>query len=363
MGTQVREMYSAVKKMNARTTDPRGFAGCLLIALLIIPLDNSSQSARDYERGMADFHAGDYSSAAEFFVKVEVASPGATEALLFEGKCLIHLEKYPDAERALRSYVGRHPNSDETLYLLGFVLYRQNRPSESLAMYTKGAALRRPTGDDLKIVGLDYVMLNDYADAVKWLERAVELEPKNKEAWYYLGRAYYTEMSVPDARKAFLTVLDLDPRDAKAENNLGLIFESEARVTEALDAYRQAIAWQQQKPRPSEQPYVNLGNLLMKEGRTEEAIPPLQKAVALATSNAFCHLKLGEGYLRVRRLDEARRELERATQLEPENATAHYQLGRFYQEIHDLARAKAEFDRTMELQSRVNSPTPQPPKE
>ena len=230
-------------------------------------------------------------------------------------------------------------------------------------MYTKGAALRRPAGDDLKIVGLDYVMLNDYADAVKWLERAVELEPKNKEAWYYLGRAYYTEKDVPDAQKAFLTVLDLDPRDARAENNLGLIFESEAKVTQALDAYRQAIAWQQGSPRPSEQPYVNLGNLLMKEGRTEEAIPHLQRAVSLAPSNAFCHFKLGEAYRRVHRSDEARRELERATQLEPENATVHYQLGRLYQEIHDRARAQAEFDRTMELQIRGNSPTPQPPTE
>ena len=351
------------KTVNARTTDPRGFACCLLIALLILPPGNSSQTARDYERAMADFHKGDYSSAAELFVKVEVASPGTTEALLFEGKCLIHLEKYQDAERALRSYVGRRPNSDEGLYLLGFVLYRQNKPAESLAMYTKGAALKRPAGDDLKIVGLDYVMLNDYADAVKWLERAVELEPKNKEAWYYLGRAYYTEKDVPDAQKAFLTVLDLDPRDARAENNLGLIFESEAKVTQALDAYRQAIAWQQGSPRPSEQPYVNLGNLLMKEGRTEEAIPHLQRAVSLAPSNAFCHLKLGEAYRRVHRSDEARRELERATQLEPENATVHYQLGRLYQEIHDRARAQAEFDRTMELQIRGNSPTPQPPTE
>src|SRR5437667_7885554 len=171
-------MHSAVWMTDADTTDPRGFGCCLLIALLILPQDNSSHSARDYERAMADFHQGDYSSAAELFGKVEVASPGATEALLFEGKCLIHLEKYQEAERALRSYVGRRPNSDDALYLLGFVLYRQNKPAESLAMYTKGAALRRPAGDDLKIVGLDYVMLNDYAHAGKWLEKAVELEPK-----------------------------------------------------------------------------------------------------------------------------------------------------------------------------------------
>src|SRR5205823_3386473 len=68
------------KTVNARTTDPRGFACCLLIALLILPPGNSSQTARDYERALADFHAEEYSSAAGLFVKVEVASPGTTEA-------------------------------------------------------------------------------------------------------------------------------------------------------------------------------------------------------------------------------------------------------------------------------------------
>jgi tetratricopeptide (TPR) repeat protein len=191
----------------------------------------------------------------------------------------------------------------------------------------------------------------------------VEIEPRNREAWYYLGRAYYTEMCVPDARKAFLTVLALDPRDAKAENNLGLIFESEAKVTDALDASRKAIKWQQQSPHPSEQPYLNLGNLLVEQGHTEEAVLDLQEGVALAPSNAYGHLKLGVAYLRLHRLGEARQELERATRLDSNNAAAHYQLGRFYKEIHDLDNAKAEFDRTMEIQSRANRPTPPKPRQ
>ena len=112
--------------------------------------------------------------------------------------------------------------------MLGFVLNRQNRPAESLASYTKAAAITRPKADELKIVGLDYVLLDDYADAIKWLEKAVTLDGANKDAWYYLGRAYYTKSRLIEARKAFLRVLDLDSRDSKAENNLGLIFRSSA---------------------------------------------------------------------------------------------------------------------------------------
>src|SRR5438046_9577582 len=101
------------------------------------------------------------------------------------------MQDFAAAERPLRSYLDSHHNSDEALYLLGYVLHRQNKPRESLEVYTKDAALKRPAGDDLKIVGLDYVLLNDYPDAIHWLAKAVVLEPNNKEASYFLGRPYY----------------------------------------------------------------------------------------------------------------------------------------------------------------------------
>jgi tetratricopeptide (TPR) repeat protein len=322
-----------------------GFVLPLAVVLFLCGLRVSAQSSGAFDRGLAEFRAGNYQSAAALFADAETASPGVTDALLYQAKSLVHLQDFAGAERALRGYVVSRPGSSDALYMLGFILNRQNQPAESLAFYTKAAAITRPTADDLKIVGLDYVLLDDYADAIKWLEKSVALDGTNKDAWYYLGRAYYTKTRLIEARKAFLTVLDLDPHDARAENNLGLIFESGGQPEAAIEAYRKAISWQEQNLQPSEQPYVNLGNLLMEQGRTAEAVRPLEKAVALAPANAFCHLTLGVYYRKINQLDSARRELERATQLDPENAVAHYQLGRLYKDMHDMDRTQAELDR------------------
>jgi Tfp pilus assembly protein PilF len=322
-----------------------------LIVVLFLGVRSSAQSRGAYDRGLAEFRAGNYSLAAALFADAETASPGSTDALLYQAKSLVHLQDFAGAERALRGYVRSRPNSSDALYMLGFVLHRENRPAESLASFTQAAAITRPSSDDLKIVGLDYVLLDDYADAIQWLEKSVELDSTNRDAWYYLARAYYTKGRLDEARKAFLAVLDLDPRNAKAENNLGLIFESSGQPTEAIEAYRKAISWQEQAPHPSEQPYVNLGNLLMEQGRPMDAIAPLEKAVALAPNNAFCHMSLGVYYRKVGQMNYARRELERATQLDPQNAVAHYQLGRLYKDIHELDLARVEFERTEEIKS------------
>ncbi len=347
--------------MNTRRAKT-GFFLSVVMAWSLCAVRSSAQPNSDFDRGLAEFRAGNYSAAAALFASAEAASPGATDALLYQAKALVHLQAFAEAEQALRGYGRSHRDSSDALYMLGFVLNRENRPAESLASYTEAAAITLPTADDLKIVGLNYVLLDDYADAMKWLEKAVALDGTNRDAWYYLGRAYYTKARLVEARNAFQTILDLDPRNAKVENNLGLILETEGQPAAAMEAYRKAIAWQEQNSQPSEQPYVNLGNLLMEQGQIKEAIEPLEKAVALAPNNAFCHMTLGVYYRKDGQMESAQRELVRSTQLDPDNAVAHYQLGRLYKDIHDLDRAKAEFDRTAQLQSRVAGSKSTPPK-
>jgi tetratricopeptide (TPR) repeat protein len=310
-----------------------------------------AQASSSFDRGMSEFRAGNYSSAVTLFAETEAALPGTTDALLYEGKCQVNLKDFAGAESSLRSFIKFHPDSADAMYLLGFVLNRENRAADSLAIYTSAASITMPSSDDLKIVGLDYILLDDYADGIKWLEKSVAFDDQNKDAWYYLGRAYYTKGRLADARRAFQKVLELDPRDIRAEDNIGLIYETSGDTAAAIDAYRKAIAWQKDDLQHSEQPYVNLGNLLMEQGQTDEALGLLERAASIAPSSAYCHLTLGKYYRKAGRLKDAQRELEKATQLEPHNAAAHYQLGRLYKDVHNLGRAEQEFKRADELKA------------
>lgn len=311
-----------------------------------------AQAPETYQQGVDAFRSAKYEEAVALFEHAENEQPGKTDALLYAGKSYIHLQKYSEAEKCFHEYLAAAPNSADAYYLLGFVLHRENRPRESLEVYTKAASLTRPTSDDLKIVALNYVLLNDMADATHWLERSVEFDPHNADAWYYLGRAYYTGSRLPEALKAYQRVLELDPHNARAENNIGLIYESSAKPEEALAAYRQAVEWQQGSSRPSEQPYLNLGNLLLTLEKPEEALPVLEKAVSLAPGNSLCHLKLGMVYLRLNRMSDAHKELQEAVRQNPNDAVAHYQLGRYYKQIKKLDEAKAEFQRVEEIQTK-----------
>jgi tetratricopeptide (TPR) repeat protein len=251
--------------------------------------------------------------------------------------------KWVEAERLLRNYLAGRTESADARYLLASTLFHEDRPTESLAEYTSAAKLRRPGADDLRSVALDYVLAHDYKDADKWMMEAVRLAPENGDAWYELGRIRYTEEKFDGAVEAFQEALQRMPGSVKAENNLGLAYEGLYQPEKATAAYRQAIEWQKNDRQPSEQPYINLGKLLIEKEHAEEALPYLLRAEELSPANEQTHVVIGGLYQKQGDLKKAQDELEQAVEITPKDAAAHFLLGRIYRSQGLLEKANTEF--------------------
>ncbi|MGA2184105.1 MAG: tetratricopeptide repeat protein [Bryobacteraceae bacterium] len=271
------------------------------------------------------------------------------EALLPRAKALIHLDRYSEAEKLLRQYLDTHPESADAKFLLGYVLFRENQPEQSLAIYTAAAALQRPVPDDFKIVGLDYVLLNDYPDAIRWLEQSVKENPKDAEAVYYLGRAYYAQNWFEKAIAAFQRALELNPLFAKAQNNLGLAFAAQNKLDVAEQAYRRAIQLGEEGGKRSEQPYINLGELLIDHNRVREALVLLDAARQIDPKADRVEQLRGRALLSENRLEEAEAAFRAAIALKPDSGVLHYQLGRVLKRLGRAEEARQEFERSKAL--------------
>jgi Flp pilus assembly protein TadD len=262
---------------------------------------------------------------------------------LSRARALVVANDFPGAEKALREIVREQPNSVAVLNLLGFVLFRENQPKDSLDFLTRAAAIRPPRADVLKVMGLDCVLLKDNPGADRYLTLSLQQDSSDTVALYYLGRVKYTEGCFLDAVDAFERVLRADPHNVRAENNLGLGLEALNRTEEAVAAYRAAIAMEQGAPNPSEQPLLNLGILLTNRGQLQEAISLLAHAATLAPKSPKVHFGLGRAYMLVDRWDDARKEMEQAVALDAADGGLHFQLGKVYRHLGLLPQARAEF--------------------
>lgn len=269
-------------------------------------------------------------------------------------KQLVAAGEFRKAEVLLRAYLGTDEGSGSGRYLLAYVLLRLNEPKESLAEYTRAAQLHRPSAEDLKNVALDYVLLEDYGDAEKWMKRSVAMNEKDPETWYGLGRILYTKQRFQDAANCFEKTLALDPMSVKAEDNLGLAYEGLNRTEDAIKSYQAALALEQNSKEssgrpPSEQPMLNLAIILIHRGRTEEALPLLIKAASIAPRDPKIREQLGHLYLQRGMLDEAQHEFEETVSLSPDSSAFHFLLGQVYRRQGLNEKAKAEFARSAEL--------------
>jgi Flp pilus assembly protein TadD len=286
-----------------------------------------------------------------------LSSPGALQSpanspkALADARDLMAAGNFKGAESALRTYLVTDPRSGQAHYLLAYALLRENRPKDSLEEYTRAAALQTPTAEQLRQVGQDYVLLDDTADAGKWILRSIDMNGADPEGWYSLGRLRYTEQRFGDALDCFKRAIALAPGSVKVENNLGLAYEGLNRTDDAVIAYRQAIAWQDAGPleKASEQPLLNLAIVLRHEGKLEEAQSLLLRAVRIAPNDSRIHEQLGQLYAQQANYAEAAKYLETATRLDPEKSNLHFLLGQAYQHLGRRLEAKTEFDAAARL--------------
>jgi tetratricopeptide (TPR) repeat protein len=285
----------------------------------------------------------------------------STDPLLEQARALLDKGSLREAEVNVRQYLEKNATSGNGHFLLGHILFREQKAQASLAEYTQGAKFHDPGAFDLKIVGLDYVLLGNYADADHWLTRSLERDPKNSQGWYYLGRTKYNENRFEEAINAFKQCLRLDPKNVKAEDNLGLSYQGLGRTDDAAAAYRKAIAWQSQMLEKHFGPFLDLGSLMLEQDRAEEAISYLIQAVEIAPRESNPHEQLGKAYSRLNELPKAQAELEKAVALAPESASLHFMLGQVYRKQGMTDKARFELERGAALNGSSRPPRPTAP--
>jgi tetratricopeptide (TPR) repeat protein len=104
---------------------------------------------------------------------------------------------------------------------------------------------------------------------------------------------------------------------------LGDAYESAGRSAEAANAYKQAI-----ELKPNAAYYNNLGGVLGRSGKIEDAMAAYQKSAELDPANAAqAWRNAGITFYNAGRMKEAVEPLKKATELEPKNPQAWYLLG------------------------------------
>ena len=232
-----------------------------------------------FSAGQQSLKQGDYARAAEEFKKVLALDPTLVEAEINLGLAYQSLFQYDLAAHHLTKGLRARPN------LLG------------------------PT----VIVGMDYVKLGAPEKAIPFLQRALKLDPSNREAHQALALCYLGQENFRSAAAEFREIAVLDADKSEAWFTLGHQYlDLAARL-----AFRGAHLY-----RESAWGHRFLGDLLFERTRWDDAVKEYQKALAAEPGQRGLHTSLGLTYLHAQKLQDAETEFRSELNLDPRNEPA-----------------------------------------
>lgn len=167
-------------------------------------------------------------------------------------------------------------------------------------------------------IGFFYVQIEAPFEAVRVLERAVQLAPQDHRAHNSLGTAYLISLRLDDAAAEFQRSIEIDPKDEFANLNLGNLARALGDNERAVSFYRKQIAL---KPDDGEA-NGGLAIALLALGRDEEARPALKRAQELAPSDYRFLTQLAFFYVVRKKAALARPLIEQSVRIEPRYAWA-----------------------------------------
>lgn len=196
-------------------------------------------------------------------------------------------------------------------------------------------------------IGVTYLNDGKVQQAFVEFQKAIELNPRNKDAHWGLGYIYDFHGKYQMALESYKTALAIDPNFSEAHNNLGVVYGRLKRWDDAIIEYKQAI----KNPLYStpQWPYRNMGFALYNKGDILQAVDAYKEALIIQPNFDLARYDLGVAYVALGKVKEAIGEFEQAVKINPEYLEAYYELALAYFKAGNKEKAIANFKKVIEL--------------
>ena len=323
----------------------------LLLVVVKAEAQQTSPAAGAYSEGLTYLKDGQPALAREAFLKASQDPSTASGAQLQLAWLAVGASNWQEGEKWVRQFLSARPASPDGLYILGYVLFRQGRHEGAVVALRESLANRLENADAHKILGLSYFQMDQKIAARKELQSAVRINPGLTEAHYFLGRVNYSLNRFGEARQSFERAIQLEARFMKAYDNLGLTLDALGEEQNAVETFHKAIELNENLKIGSKWPYLNLGEVLLKQNQYSQSIPYFRKALAIDPSWAKAHSCLGKALVREGKSEEAKASFLAAIRLDAASSDAHYQLGQIYRKQGDMESARRELKLFQQLKN------------
>jgi tetratricopeptide (TPR) repeat protein len=249
------------------------------------------------------------------------ALPRALAAALTVAACLalavcsrLQLAHWQDSRSVLEHALRVTEDNPAAHNALGTALAKQGRLEAARAHFSEAVRLDPRSVKARLNLGQALLALGRPAEAVGPYREALRLHSGAAMAHFHLGVALYQSGQSRAARDQFAEAVRLDPELTLARFNMGIVLAEEGDTAGAVSQWRRALDLD---PESAAAVHAQLGRVLLRAGRCEEAAEHYREALRREPGSASTAYQAGRAAARCGRPEEAEEAFRRAIRLEP----------------------------------------------
>lgn len=195
------------------------------------------------------------------------------------------------------------------------------------------------------VAGNCYSLQKEHESAIKYLERAIKVDPNFAYAHTLLGHELISAERLDQAMTCFRNAVRLDPRHWNAWCGLGCIYYKNELYINAELYYKKAL-----KIAPSN-PVLMCQLAVVQHAckRSDAAIDTLTRALNVDPDNALCRFHRATIYSAIDKNKEALAELDELKRLVPKESMVYFLIGKIHKKTGNTHTALMNFSWAMEL--------------
>lgn len=191
---------------------------------------------------------------------------------------------------------------DEISHVIGREEQAPARREKVFQEQTASSSENTTNPDEAVKEALKFVDSGDYKVAREKLEAIIKEHPDHLKAMTELGMVYLIDLREPEqALPLFEKVISVDPSNQLVVNELIGVYEELGRQDDGM------IYLQSQLEKSPDNPSLSLGmgQMMMGQNRTSDAIPYLEKAIQFGNQPDYVYMDLGDSYSKQGQKDKA----------------------------------------------------------
>lgn len=228
------------------------------------------------------------------------------------------------------------PPTPTTLVDLARIEFRRENYKSALGFLAHARDLEPKTARIHYLFGQTCIRMELIAEAHLAFVRAAELEPGNPDYNYAAGAAAGYLRDPAEAIPYFQKYLQLKPGDAQGRLMLGAVYFKSREFPAARRELQAALTDRRTAPNA----HYYLGRMARQDGKLNDALVELGRAIELDPVHAPALAELGQCRLQLREYPSAEKALQQALAIDPDNYAANFNLLTLFSRTKDPREAK-----------------------